>query len=150
MRRDELELGAAVDRERREVARVDADHRRAERDRAVELVGVVRLDERVEPERAASPISCAHVRVVEVAQQEQRRVGAGAARGLEVLAVEKKPFASSGASVAARAARRSSQEPPKRSSTSTEIAAAPAPRVRGRDRRGSASGGARPPRASAA
>ncbi len=40
--------------------------------------------------------------------------------------VEKKPLPSSGASVAARAARRSSTVPAKRSSTSTEIAAAPA------------------------
>ena len=43
---------AAVDLERREVAGVDADHGRAERGRARELVGVVRLDERVEPERS--------------------------------------------------------------------------------------------------
>ena len=47
---DEVELRAAVDREGGEVARVDADHRRAERDRALELGGVVRLDERVEAE----------------------------------------------------------------------------------------------------
>ena len=41
---------AAVDRERREVARVDPDHRRPQPRGAGELVRVVRLDERVEPE----------------------------------------------------------------------------------------------------
>ena len=40
--------------------------------------------------------------------------------------VEKKPLASSGIAVAARAARRSSHDPANRSSTSTDIARAPA------------------------
>ncbi len=48
---DQLELAAAVEIERREVARVDADHRRVECDGTRELVGVVRLDERVQAER---------------------------------------------------------------------------------------------------
>ena len=39
--------------------------------------------------------------------------------------MRKKPFAISGSEVAARAARRSSHDPPKRSSTSTDIARAP-------------------------
>ena len=39
--------------------------------------------------------------------------------------VEKKPFASSGSVVAARAARKSSHDPPNLSSTSTDIARAP-------------------------
>ena len=44
---DELEGGASIDLERLQVAGVDADHFRAERDRARQLVGVVRLDKRV-------------------------------------------------------------------------------------------------------
>ena len=49
---DEVELLCAIDLEGRQVPRVDADHLRAERNRAVELVRVVRLDERLEPELA--------------------------------------------------------------------------------------------------
>jgi hypothetical protein len=47
---DELELGHPVDGERGEVACVDADDVGAERNRTVELLGVVRLDERIEAE----------------------------------------------------------------------------------------------------
>ena len=83
--RDELELRLAVDRERARVARVDAEHGGAERDPALELGGVVRLDERVEPE----PVGLGHQRdrrvVVEVAQQEQRRVRAGLLRRPQVV-----------------------------------------------------------------
>ena len=62
-----------VDRERGEVAGVDADHGCAERDRAVELVGVVRLDERVEPELVGVAHQRARLAVVEVAQEQERR-----------------------------------------------------------------------------
>ena len=64
--RDELELRVAVDVEGRQVARVDADDRRVERHRALQLVGVVRLDERVQPELA---------RVCEQARASSRRRG---------------------------------------------------------------------------
>ena len=47
---DEAKLLRAVDAERREIPRVDADHGRAERDRALELLRIVRFDERVEAE----------------------------------------------------------------------------------------------------
>ena len=126
-RGEQLELAAAVDRERREVARVDADHGRAERGRAGELAGVVRLDERVEPERRGLGQEPAAGVVVEVAQDEQHGVRAGLApRSAGASGVEKNPFASSGIDVAARAARRSSQLPANRASTSTDIARAPA------------------------
>ena len=48
--RHELELRGAVDPEGAEVARVDADHAGAEPRRALELLLVVGLDERVETE----------------------------------------------------------------------------------------------------
>src|SRR5581483_9107552 len=54
--------------------------------------------------------------------------------------VEKKPFASTGRSAAARAARRSSRAPPKRSSTRTEIALAPPVAYAGTSSSTSASG----------
>ena len=53
--RHELQLRLAVDLERREVTGVDADHRSLEDDRALELVGVVRFDERVEAELVRQP-----------------------------------------------------------------------------------------------
>ena len=73
--RHELELCAAVDLERCEVARVDPDRVGAERDRPLELLGVVRLDERVEPERRGGAHELCGARVVEVAEQDERRVG---------------------------------------------------------------------------
>ena len=124
----------AVDRERREVAGVDAEHPCAERDPALELGCVVRLDERVEAEALGDAAAAAPSR------RRRGRGGGGArrrrpppSRSRRCSSVEKKPLASSGAVVAARAARRSSHVPPKRSSTSTEIAAAPARGVGGRD-----------------
>ena len=125
-RATQLELHAAVDLEGREVARVDPDHRRAERDRSLELLGVVRLDERVEPERGRLAHQLRAGGVVEVAEQEQRRVGAGEAAVRRSSSELKKPFASSGSDAASRAARRSSHAPANRSSTSTDIARAPA------------------------
>ena len=83
--REQLELAAAVELERGQVARVDADHRRPQRDRALELVGVVRLDERVDAERARLAHQPHAGHVVEVAQQKQRGVGARLGRGAQVL-----------------------------------------------------------------
>ena len=83
--RNELELCAAVDLERRQVARVDADHLGAERDRAVQLVGVVRLDERLEPELARVREQGGRALVVDVAQDHERGVRA---RDLELQQLE--------------------------------------------------------------
>ena len=52
---EELELRLAVDRERREVAGVHAEHPCPQRDPTFELGRVVRLDERVEPEILGDP-----------------------------------------------------------------------------------------------
>ena len=81
---EQLELGAAVDLEGREVARVDADHRRVDPDCARQLVRVMRFDERVEPECARDPLQRARRLVLEVAQQEEHCVRAGLARGLQL------------------------------------------------------------------
>ncbi len=91
-RRDEPQLRAAVDRERREVACVDADHRRAERVGPVELLDVVRLDERVQSELRRLAQQPRGLLVVEVAEDEQRRVGAGVAHGREVVARGEEAF----------------------------------------------------------
>ena len=122
-----VELRTAVDRERREVARVDPDDRCVEAPRASELL------RRRAPRRAcrgrgrrAAPSSR---RVVSSSRSRRMRSAASApaSRALRrSSSVEKNPFASSGRCAAARAARRSSQEPPKRASTRIETAAAPA------------------------
>ena len=78
--------------------------------------------------------------VVQVAEQQQHRVGARFPQRTHSPSAETKPFASSGIPVAARAARRSPTEPPKRSSTSTDIAAAPADSYARANAAGSASG----------
>ena len=74
--RDELELRAPVDREAAEVARVHADDLRLERDRALELLRVVGFDERVQPEPSSLGEQRPCTRVVDVAEQDQRGVGA--------------------------------------------------------------------------
>ena len=74
--RHEVELRSPVDRERGQVARVDADHRSVEPDRALELLRVVRLDERVELELPGVAHQRLGALVVEVAQEQQRRVRA--------------------------------------------------------------------------
>ena len=89
---DELELEAAVDVERREVAGVDSDHGRVERDRAVELLGVVRLDERVEAEGGRLAHQRGTRRVVEVAKEEQHRVGTGEGGGAQVVVGAEEPL----------------------------------------------------------
>ena len=83
--RDELELRVTVDRERRQVARVDADHWRFERDRPRELCGVVGLDERVQAEaRGVGQEACSPF-VVQVSEDQQRSIRAGLLGGAEVL-----------------------------------------------------------------
>ncbi len=76
---EQPQLGLPVDAERGEVAGVDADDRRAERRRALEFDGVVRLDQRVEAERARVFEQRGGGSVREVAQDQQRCVGAGLA-----------------------------------------------------------------------
>ena len=76
---DELELGLPVDDKGGEIARVDPDHGSVELDRAPQLLGVVRLDERVEPELVCRRHQLACLPVVEVAQQQQHRVARRAA-----------------------------------------------------------------------
>ena len=83
--RDELELLAAIDRERREIAGVDPDHLRVELHGALQLVGVVRLDERVHAELLCVREQPRHRRVVEVAQNQQDRVGACLAQFAQLL-----------------------------------------------------------------
>ena len=75
--RDELELGGAIDAERAEVARVDADDASVEARGALELLVVVSLHERVEAELFGDSQQSRGRRVVEVAQDEERRVRAG-------------------------------------------------------------------------
>ena len=75
--RHELELRAPVDREAAEVARVHSDDLGLERDRALELLGVVGFDERVQPEPSSLGEQRPCARVVHVAEQDQRGVGAG-------------------------------------------------------------------------
>jgi hypothetical protein len=125
-RAEEGELRPPVDRERREVARVDADDRRPERDRPGDLRGVVRLDERVEPEAGRLLEQRPHQVVVEVAGAGERRVGACLLRRAQVVGRGEEAL---GEERRLRRGARGPQVvpvPAKRSSTSTEIAAAPA------------------------
>ena len=86
------ELRRAVDPKRREVPRVDADDGRTERHSALELLRVVGFDERVEAERRGRLQERAYRRVVEVAQQEERRIGACFARRAQMLLRREEPF----------------------------------------------------------
>ncbi len=82
---DELELPAPVDLEGAEVAGVQPDDRRAERGRARQLLGVVRLHERVEAELAGDREELASLSVVEVAEEKEHGVCAARLRRLEVV-----------------------------------------------------------------
>ena len=86
----------------------------------------MRLDERVEPERRRASRRARGRRVVEVAQEQQRRVGARVSRPCAGRSASRRsPWrAAAASSPRARRAGRPS-EPPKRSSTSTDIARAP-------------------------
>ena len=94
--RDELELRVAVDRERREVARVDPDHRRAERDRRA------RARRRRAPRRACRGRArrVAHQRGAGASSRSRRISSAASAPASRAVrrcsSVEKKPLASSG------------------------------------------------------
>ena len=83
--RHQLELRGAVDPEGAEVARIDPDHRGAEAGGALELVLVVSLDERVETELVSGEHELRGRRVVEVAEDEERGVGARLPYVAEVL-----------------------------------------------------------------
>ncbi len=74
--RDELELRCAIDLERREVARIDADHVCVDRERAVELVRVVRLDERAEAELARVREKRSRTLCIEIPEDQEDGVGA--------------------------------------------------------------------------
>ena len=75
--RDELELSASIDLERRQVARIDPNYRGAETNRALELARVVCLDKQVESQLRRVGQQRGGAAVVDIAQQEQRRVCAG-------------------------------------------------------------------------
>ena len=83
--RHQLELRGAVDPEGAEVAGIDADHGGAETGGALELVLVVGLDERVEAELVRGAHELRGRRVVEVAEDEERRVGARLPQLAQVL-----------------------------------------------------------------
>ena len=77
---------AAVDRERREVARVDPDHRRAEAAAARSSSAASCASTSVSrPSSSASAQQLRGLRVVEVAEQQQHGVGAGLLRRAQVL-----------------------------------------------------------------
>ena len=94
--RDERQLRLAIDEEGGEVAGVDADRVCAECGGAVELRLVVRLDERVE----ADPLCVDHERrsppVVEVAQDQKRRIGSGLLQLVELGLVREEPLRQEG------------------------------------------------------
>ena len=81
-----------VDLERRQVAGVDSDHLRAERNRPVELVRVVRLDQHVEAELARIREQLARTLVVDVSKDQQHRVGAGDLQLQELDLLREKPL----------------------------------------------------------
>ena len=74
---DERELRASVDSEGLEVACVDPDRVGAERDSALELAGIVRLDERVHPELPGVGLQPARLVVAEVAEKQEDGIGSG-------------------------------------------------------------------------
>ncbi len=82
--RDQPQLAGAIDVERGEVACIDSDHARVERHRALELLGVVRLDERLEAELGRAHEKFTDGRVVQVAQDQQNGIGTGVAGGSQV------------------------------------------------------------------
>ena len=89
-----------------EVARVDADHRRVERDGARELVRVVRLDERVEPERVGAAPCSSRGGASSRSRRSSSAASAPASRASRRCSgVEKKPLASSGSVASPRAPR---------------------------------------------
>ncbi len=124
---DKSKLLVAVDRERREVARVDADDAVAETHCAVELLVVVCLDERVETDVARRTADERRRRlVVEVAEDEERGVGARLAHLAQLLLGREEALREQRQRLSLRARRAGRRcVPPKRSSTRTEMALAP-------------------------
>ena len=74
-RSHELEGRAAVDRECVQVAGIDADHLGIELDRTGQLVGVVRLDERIQSQLGRARVHRSRAAVVELAQQQEHCIG---------------------------------------------------------------------------
>ena len=68
---DQLQLCPPVDLERREVACIDADDFGAEADRALQLFGIVRLDERLEAEFVRVRHQACRTLIVDVAEQDE-------------------------------------------------------------------------------
>ena len=93
---DELELSSAIDRERREIARVDSDHGCVQPASAYELRDVVGLDERVQAEVGGNADESAPSLVVQVAKDEQDGVGAGLAGDAQILFGREEPFGEQG------------------------------------------------------
>jgi hypothetical protein len=89
---DELELRLTVDRERGEVARVHAHDLGAERDRPLELDGVMRFDEGVQTELLGCLRELVNLGVAEVAEQQKHGVRAGGAHVLQLLARAEEPL----------------------------------------------------------
>ena len=73
---DEIEGGPAIDRERLEIAGIDADHLGAEADGPLQLARLVCLDEGVEPERRCVREQRRSPPVVEIPQEQKDGVGA--------------------------------------------------------------------------
>ncbi len=93
--RHERELGLAVDAERAEVACVDTDHAGAEAGRSLELFAAV-LDKRVEASFLGRAHQLARSPVVEVTQDEQRRVGARVPRLAQMRVGREEPLREQG------------------------------------------------------
>ena len=93
---DKLQLRPPVDGERREVAGIDADRVRPERDGAGELLGVVRLHERVHPQVLRASLQTAYRRVVEIAKQQQDGICARRAERDQVVLRREEPLGEQG------------------------------------------------------
>jgi hypothetical protein len=72
---DQFQLCVSVDLERREVTCIDADHFCAEANRALQLCGIVRLDEGLEAELVRVGHQGCRTLIVNVAQQDEGSVG---------------------------------------------------------------------------
>jgi hypothetical protein len=89
---DEVELGTAVDLERGEVARVQADHLGAERFRPTELLLVVGLYEGLQAELLGGCHELRHRRVVQFTEQKQCGVGPIRAGLVEGRSIKEEPL----------------------------------------------------------
>ncbi len=87
---DELELGAAVDREVDQVTAVDAQTVGAQSQATLQLFGVVRLDQRIQSQLGAVGAQARHLLIGEIAQDQQEGVGASTCQlaDLSLLAEE--------------------------------------------------------------